>query len=132
MSSCVVLWFVPSDTWSKSRRAVASRPSSSASNAACMRTYGVAAFLNYYEQSPEQRDPALFAANFQSFWNVTLDDAWTAFHVMDYASGETKICPCSLPPLAPTGLSTDLRQGKDCAITVSLPAGGEAAPAPVR
>jgi hypothetical protein len=68
-----------------------------------MRTYGVGEFLSYYEQSPEQRDPALFAANFQSFWNVTLDDAWTALHMIAYASGETKICPCSLPPLSPLG-----------------------------
>ena len=31
-----------------------------------IRTYGAEAFLRYYEQSPERRDPALFAANFQS------------------------------------------------------------------
>jgi len=24
--------------------------------------------LRYYEQAPERRDPALFAANFQCFW----------------------------------------------------------------
>jgi hypothetical protein len=75
-----------------------------------MRKYGVEAFLRYYEQSPEQRDPALFAANFQSFWNVTLDDAWSAIHAMPPGSvwtGETKICPCSLPPLEPTGAVTN-------------------------
>ncbi|HEY4395987.1 MAG TPA: hypothetical protein VGP64_18110 [Polyangia bacterium] len=75
-----------------------------------MRKYGVAAFLSYYEQSPEQRDPALFAANFQSYWNVTLDQVWNAIHVIPPGSvwtGETKICPCSLPPLEPTGAVTN-------------------------
>jgi hypothetical protein len=71
-----------------------------------IRKYGVEAFLRYYEQSPEQRDPALFAANFQSFWNATMDDAWTAIHEVPSGTiwtGETKICPCSLPPLDPAG-----------------------------
>ena len=71
-----------------------------------IRKYGVEAFLSYYEQSPEQRDPALFAANFQSFWNATMDDTWTAIHEMPPGviwTGETKICPCSLPPLDPAG-----------------------------
>jgi hypothetical protein len=75
-----------------------------------MRKYGVEAFLNYYEQSPEQRDPAMFAANFQSFWNVTLDDAWNDMHAMPPGSiwkGDTQICPCSLPPLEPTGAVTN-------------------------
>jgi hypothetical protein len=71
-----------------------------------IRRYGVEAFLSYYEQSPEQRDPALFAANFQSFWNATLNDTWTAIHVPPPGTlwtGETKICPCSFPPLDPAG-----------------------------
>jgi hypothetical protein len=73
-----------------------------------IRTYGIDAFLRYYEQSPEERDPALFAANFQSFWNVSLDAVWTTIHVLPTgivpaALYETKICPCSLPPLDPTG-----------------------------
>ena len=71
-----------------------------------IRKYGVEAFLSYYEQSPEQRDPALFAANFRSFWNATMDDAWTAIHEVPSGTiwtGETKICPCSLPPLDPAG-----------------------------
>jgi hypothetical protein len=77
-----------------------------------IRTYGIDAFLSYYEQSPEQRDPALFAANFQSFWNVTLDDTWTAIHtlplgIVPAALYETKICPCSLPPLDPAGQVTN-------------------------
>jgi hypothetical protein len=77
-----------------------------------IRTYGIDAFLSYYEQSPEQRDPALFAANFQSFWQTTLDDAWTAIHVLPpnivpAALYETKICPCSLPALDPVGPVTN-------------------------
>ena len=45
---------------------------------------------------PKQRDPALFAANFQSFWNLALDDVWTAIHTVplgDLAVAETRICP---------------------------------------
>jgi hypothetical protein len=75
-----------------------------------IRTYGIDAFLRYYEQSPEQRDPALFAANFQAFWNVTMDDAWTAAHTLPpgmVSPGETKICPCALPALEPTGAVAD-------------------------
>lgn len=71
-----------------------------------IRTYGIAMFLHYYEQSPEQRDPALFAANFQTFWGTTMDDAWTSSHGVPPGTtpvGDTKICPCSLPPLDPTG-----------------------------
>jgi hypothetical protein len=70
-----------------------------------IRTYGVEAFLNYYEQSPEQRDPALFAANFQAFWHTTLDDVWSAMNVAlgPLSDGDTKICPCSLPALVPSG-----------------------------
>ena len=29
-----------------------------------------------------QRDPAVFAANFQSFWGTTVDDAWAAIHTL--------------------------------------------------
>ena len=47
-----------------------------------IRTRGIEAFLRYYEQSPERRDPALFAANFESFWGISLDDAWTAIHTV--------------------------------------------------
>jgi hypothetical protein len=67
-----------------------------------LRTYGSAAFLRYYDQAPEQRDPAVFAANFQSFWGTTMDDAWTSSRAAA-ESDRYKICPCSLPPLDPTG-----------------------------
>ena len=68
-----------------------------------IRTYGTPAFLSYYEQAPDQRDPATFAANFQSFWGITIDDAWTSSHEATLTVGETKICPCSLPPIDTTG-----------------------------
>ena len=71
-----------------------------------IRKYGVEAFLSYYEQSPEQRDPALFAANFQSFWNARDGRHWTAIHTVppgELWTAETKICPCSLPPLEAAG-----------------------------
>jgi hypothetical protein len=69
-----------------------------------IRTYGIAAFLRYYEQAPRERDPAVFADNFQSFWGTTMDDAWTAIH---QGSERDKICPCSLPPLDPSGVVAD-------------------------
>ena len=97
-----------------------------------IRTYGVDAFLRYYEQSPEQRDPALFAANFQSFWHATLDDAWTAIHVLPpgivpAALYETKICPCSLPPLDP-GRRRRERSGPGAVLAVAQPGGRDAGP----
>src|SRR5262249_35213029 len=66
-----------------------------------IRTYGIDAFLGYYDESPERRDPALFGANFESFWGMPLDDVWAAANAAP-APGEAdeKICPCSLPPLA--------------------------------
>lgn len=70
-----------------------------------IRTYGADAFLRYYEQSPEQRDPAVFAANFQSFWNVPIDEVWSAIHPAPgtISEGDAKICPCSLPALDASG-----------------------------
>ena len=75
-----------------------------------IRSYGIDAFLRYYEQSPERRDPALFAANFQSFWSLALDDVWTAIHTVppgELLVAETRICPCSLPPLEAAGAVTN-------------------------
>jgi len=68
-----------------------------------IRRQGIDAFLRYYEQSPERRDPALFAANFESFWGERIDDVWTDFTTI--AAGvpwvDQKICPCSLPAITP-------------------------------
>ena len=68
-----------------------------------IRRYGIDEFLRYYEQSPERRDPALFAANFETFWGVRLDDLWTEFTTIQAGVPwvDQKICPCSLPPVAP-------------------------------
>jgi len=71
-----------------------------------IRRFGIDEFVRYYEQSPEQRDPALFAANFASFWGRSVDDIWTEIHdhpVNQAFIGDTKICPCSLPPLPTDG-----------------------------
>ena len=73
-----------------------------------IRRFGIDAFLRYYEQSPERRDPALFAANFLSFWGTTVDDVWSDIHdhpVTEVFIGDAKICPCSLPPVRPPGRS---------------------------
>ena len=71
-----------------------------------IRRFGIDEFLRYYEQSPERRDPALFAANFSSFWGRTVDEIWSEIHdhpVNQVFIGDTKICPCSLPPLPTDG-----------------------------
>jgi hypothetical protein len=87
------------------RAAVASLPTENVYGVAgqfvryLIRAHGIDAVLRYYEQSPERRDPALFGANFESFWGLRLDDVWAA--AWDAAPAvDTKICPCSLPPLA--------------------------------
>lgn len=69
-----------------------------------IRTKGVDAFVRYYRQAPERRDPALFAENFLNFWNMSIDDVWAAMHAVEAGAATTdeSICPCSLPAL-PTG-----------------------------
>jgi hypothetical protein len=69
-----------------------------------IRTQGTDAFVRYYSQAPQRRDPALFAENFSNFWNMSIDDVWTAMHVVQAGAATTDapICPCSLPAL-PTG-----------------------------
>ena len=66
-----------------------------------IRTRGSEAFIRYYRQAPQRRDPALFAANFLAFWGMTIDDVWAAVHVDPPGSDnfEQPICPCSLPAL---------------------------------
>jgi hypothetical protein len=73
-----------------------------------IRTQGIDAFVSYYRQAPELRDPGVFAANFQAFWGMTIDEAWTAMHVPPAGSVWTDqtICPCSLPALVPDGQPT--------------------------
>ena len=70
-----------------------------------IRRHGIEEFLRYYEQSPERRDPALFAANFESFWGERIDDVWTDFTTIKGGVPwvDQKICPCSLPPITPGG-----------------------------
>ena len=72
-----------------------------------MRTQGIDAFVRYYEQAPERRDPAVFAANCEAFWGMTIDEAWTEMHVPPAGSVgmDQTICPCSLPPLVPDSQS---------------------------
>jgi hypothetical protein len=73
-----------------------------------IRTQGIDAFVRYYRQAPARRDPALFAANFSAFWNMTIDDAWTAMHTVGRATGtDAPICPCSWPMPATDGQPLD-------------------------
>jgi hypothetical protein len=66
-----------------------------------IRTQGIDAFVRYYQQAPERRDPALFEANFVAFWNMSVDDVWSAMHTIQpgAATTDATICPCSLPAL---------------------------------
>jgi hypothetical protein len=70
-----------------------------------IRTQGIDAWVRYYRQAPELRDPALFAANFQAFWGMTIDAVWAAMHVPPAGSVDMDepICPCSLPALVADG-----------------------------
>jgi hypothetical protein len=70
-----------------------------------IRTQGIDAFVRYYRQAPERRDPALFAAKFSNFWSMSVDDVWAAMHVVESgaASTDDAICPCSLPALPTDG-----------------------------
>jgi hypothetical protein len=70
-----------------------------------IRTQGIDAWVRYYRQAPQRRDPALFAENFSAFWNMTVDDVWTAMHVVsaDAATTDRTICPCSLPTIPVDG-----------------------------
>jgi hypothetical protein len=74
-----------------------------------IRTEGIDAFVRYYQQAPGRRDPALFAANFSAFWNMTIDDAWAAMHKVGpgAASTDSAICPCSLSVLPTDGQPAD-------------------------
>ncbi|HLK90142.1 MAG TPA: hypothetical protein VKZ18_09620 [Polyangia bacterium] len=101
-----------------------------------IRTQGIDAVVRYYAQAPGRRDPALFAANFAAFWNLSLDDAWAAMHVVapGAASTDSPICPCSLPrpstdgqPL-PDDLTTHpywpLPDTAGASLALTAPAGG--------
>ena len=70
-----------------------------------IRTQGIDAWVRYYRQAPQRRDPALFADNFSAFWHMTVDDVWTAMHVLnpDAATTDRTICPCSLPAFPADG-----------------------------
>jgi hypothetical protein len=74
-----------------------------------IRTQGIDAFVRYYQQAPGRRDPALFAANFSAFWNLSMDDAWRAMHTIDpgAATTDSAICPCSLSALPTDGQPPD-------------------------
>ncbi len=66
-----------------------------------IRQWGGDRFVAYYARATKVRDPALFADDFQRFWGMSLDAAWSAMRTV--APGENiydgSLCPCSLPPL---------------------------------
>src|SRR4051812_21057962 len=74
-----------------------------------IRTQGIDAFVRYYRQAPGRRDPALFAANFTAFWNMSIDDVWAAMHIVapGAATTDAPICPCSLPVPSTDGQPLD-------------------------
>jgi hypothetical protein len=70
-------------------------------------TYGIERFLAYYDQAPSRGTGADdFAANFQAFWSVALDDVWTAMHDQPPAdvNSARPLCPCALPALPTDGV----------------------------
>jgi hypothetical protein len=66
-----------------------------------IRTRGADAFVAYYEQAPEVRDPGLFADNFQRFWGMSIDAAWSAMKIVGPGENtyDSPLCPCSLPSI---------------------------------
>ena len=62
-----------------------------------IRRHGIEAFLRYYEQSPERRDPALFAANFESFWGERIDDVEPQ-HLRRRGKGAEVVCATPAGP----------------------------------
>lgn len=71
-----------------------------------IRTRGSAAFISYYKQAPVIRNLARFADNFARFWQMSLDDAWSAMKAPGPGDStvSTALCPCSLPPLPIDGV----------------------------
>ena len=78
-----------------------------------IRTQGIGAWVRFYQQAPEIRDPALFAANFSAFWHLSVDDVWTAMHTPQPGEGtsDRAICPCSLPAAAASGETPGVAPG---------------------
>jgi hypothetical protein len=66
-----------------------------------IRSWGGDRFVAYYAQATKVRDPALFADNFQRFWGISLDAAWSAMKTADLGVSpyDNAICPCSLASL---------------------------------
>ena len=67
-----------------------------------IRTQGIDAYLRYYAQAPAARDPAMFAANFSAFWNMSIDDVWTAMHAVAPGAATTTLDLPLLAPMLPT------------------------------
>ena len=90
-----------------------------------IRTQGADAFVRYYRQAPERRDPALFAANFLQFWGTSIDDVWSTMHTVpaDSNAFDGTICPCSLPALPTDGNPIDTDPDLHPYWRVDLPAG---------
>lgn len=62
--------------------------------------FGPARFLAYYRSAADTADPATFAGDFQAFWSIPIDDAWTAAN----AAGDVvplPLCACRAPAMVP-------------------------------
>ena len=66
-----------------------------------IRNWGGDRFVAYYAQAAAAHDPALFVDNFQRFWGMSLDAAWSAMKTAGPGQSpyDNSLCPCSLPPL---------------------------------
>jgi hypothetical protein len=58
-----------------------------------IRTYGPRRFLAYYQTAHQTDDPALFALEFERFWGLPLDQAWSNL-LPGSGSAPQPICPC--------------------------------------
>jgi hypothetical protein len=74
-------------------------------------TFGADRFLEYFEQAPDTRSPALFASNFASYWGTDIDTVWAAMQVAQPEWGPSEvnpICPCSLAAWTATAEPTTI------------------------
>lgn len=94
------------------------------------RTFGVDRFVAFYAATGDTHDPGAFAAHFQSFWGVSIDDAWRDMQVARSPGGRLHaLCPCTQPAAPLDGSTVDFG-ARDTAV-VPLGEGAEAAAQPM-
>jgi hypothetical protein len=72
--------------------------------------FGPRQILEAYARSEHDLDPEPFAAEFASFFGVSLTDAWAGAIAGSYPSGIVEICPCDGLAVATDGTKTNIDQ----------------------